>query len=55
MSNPLSDLFNAQVEAEKALLGALFIDADQMKRISTKPEEFRLVRHRWIFEAMQEV
>ena len=54
MSNPLSDLFNAQVEAEKALLGALFIDADQMKRISTKPEEFRLVRHRWIFEAMQE-
>lgn len=53
MSNPLSDLFNAQVDAEKALLGALIIDAEQMKRINTKPEEFRLVRHRWIFEAMQ--
>ena len=54
MSNPLSDLFNAQVEAEKALLGALIIDAEQIKKINTKPEEFRLVRHRWIFEAMQE-
>jgi len=54
MSNPLSDLFNAQVEAEKALLGALIIDAEQMKKINTRPDEFRLVRHRWIFEAMQE-
>jgi replicative DNA helicase len=54
MSNPLADLFNAQVEAEKALLGALIIDAEQMKKINTKPEEFRLIRHRWIFEAMQE-
>ena len=54
MSNPLSDLFNAQVEAEKVLLGALIIDIEQLRKISTKPEEFRLVRHRWIFEAMQE-
>jgi replicative DNA helicase len=54
MSNPLADLFNAQVEAEKALLGALIIDVEQLKKINTKPEEFRLVRHRWIFEAMQE-
>lgn len=54
MSNPLTDLFNVQVEAEKALLGALIIDAEQMKKINTKPDEFRLVRHRWIFEAMQE-
>ena len=54
MSNPLTDLFNVQVEAEKALLGALIIDAEQMKKINTKPEEFRLIRHRWIFEAMQE-
>lgn len=54
MSNPLTDLFNVQVEAEKALLGALIIDAEQMKKINTKPDEFCLVRHRWIFEAMQE-
>lgn len=53
MSNPLSDLFNAQVVTERTLLGALIIDPDQMDKINTTVDEFRLMRHRWIFTAMQ--
>lgn len=51
--DPMATFFNHQVDAEKPLLGALIIDIEQINKINTRPEDFRLVRHRWIFEAMK--
>jgi len=42
-------------EAEEALLGSLIIAPELMPTIALKPEYFYIVRHQWIFAAMQEL
>lgn len=42
------------VEAERAVLGALLIDPDAYYRVSTflRPNDFYMTRHAWMYEAM---
>ncbi len=45
----------ASVQAEEALLGALLINPELLKTIDIRPEDFYIIRNRWIFEAMLEI
>jgi replicative DNA helicase len=43
------------IEAEEAVLGAILIRPECMDDIRLRPDEFFVVRHRWIYEAMRAV
>lgn len=45
----------ASVQAEEALLGSLLINPELLKTINVSPNDFYVLRNRWIFEAMLEI
>jgi replicative DNA helicase len=43
------------VEAEQALIGAVLISPDVLRKIDIQPEDFYIVRNQWIWSAIQEI
>lgn len=39
------------LEAEEATIGAILIDPESLAEVSLKPDDFYLVKHRWIWQA----
>ncbi|MDI6770121.1 MAG: DnaB-like helicase C-terminal domain-containing protein [Anaerolineales bacterium] len=45
----------ASTQAEEALLGSLLINPELLKTINVNPQDFYILRNRWIYEAMLEI
>jgi replicative DNA helicase len=48
----MSDSEIHDVEAEKALIGAVIVNADEIMQLGIRAEDFYVHRHRWIWEAI---
>ncbi len=53
----MTELFQppADVESEEALIGAIFIDPEQINALTVTPDDFKDDKHKWIFAAMQKL
>lgn len=41
--------------AEESLLGSLLIDPEHLRRMTLEPEDFYIIRNRWIYQTMQDL